>query len=291
MARWSRPASASGARCSTTCCRASCRRSAASASTRRWPRSASRPTGGPRRSASRSGWRSPRRSAARVTPEARPPPGRSRPAREGQPGARGHRARGPTATTSCARCSCASALPDDLDGRRRRAGAGSTRSTVDGDPECPVEGNLVLRAAALCARRGGAGRCRGARLPPRQARSRSAAGLGGGSSDAAAALDLAAAALGRPTRPGRRASTSPLGSARTCRSSLGGPAPRSCPASASGSAAARAASARWRPARDARQRAWRPRRVRALRRGWPGAGGHPATRPRSTDSPRGCAAG
>ena len=83
--------------------------------------------------------------------------------------------------------------------RSRPAADGSTvrsadRLAITGAPGLPVEENLVLRAAALL-------RARTARpLPPLAFRLRKripvAAGLGGGSSDALAALDLAASAWG-----------------------------------------------------------------------------------------------
>ncbi len=68
------------------------------------------------------------------------------------------------------------------------------RLVVRGDPDCSVKDNLVLRAAALL--RASAGRP----LPPLRLRLTKripvAAGLGGGSSDAAAALAVAARAWG-----------------------------------------------------------------------------------------------
>ncbi len=75
------------------------------------------------------------------------------------------------------------------------AGENTTDSlTVEGDPDCPVAGNLVLRAAALVRERtGGAVPARALRLTKRVP---VAAGLGGGSSDAASALVLLAAEWG-----------------------------------------------------------------------------------------------
>ncbi len=94
------------------------------------------------------------------------------------------------------------ALADTLSvgfARSRPAADGSTvrsadRLAITGAPGLPVEENLVLRAAALL--RAGTARP----LPPLAFRLRKripvAAGLGGGSSDALAALDLAASAWG-----------------------------------------------------------------------------------------------
>ena len=75
---------------------------------------------------------------------------------------------------------------------------------VEGDADCPVEGNLVLRAATLL--REHAGRP----LPPLSIRLTKrvpvAAGLGGGSSDAATALSLVAALWRLPLAPAERTS-------------------------------------------------------------------------------------
>jgi 4-diphosphocytidyl-2-C-methyl-D-erythritol kinase len=73
---------------------------------------------------------------------------------------------------------------------------------VEGDPDCPVEGNIVLRAAALL--RGEVGGDRPSLAFGLRKRIPLAAGLAGGSSDAAAALDLAAAAWGLRLHPARR---------------------------------------------------------------------------------------
>jgi 4-diphosphocytidyl-2-C-methyl-D-erythritol kinase len=78
------------------------------------------------------------------------------------------------------------------------------RLVVSGEPDCPVEGNLVLRAAAILRERHGEG------LPALAFRLDKrvpvGAGLGGGSSDAACALDLAATAWGLRLRPDERRS-------------------------------------------------------------------------------------
>ena len=125
-----------------------------------------------------------------MTPEARPRSGRSRPAHAKANLAlavTGQRADGYHELRSVV---VRLALHDDLE---VDAGDGEVDTlAIDGDPECPVQGNLVLRAAALV-------RARADRpLPGLAFRLRKripiAAGLGGGSSDAAAALDLAAAA-------------------------------------------------------------------------------------------------
>jgi 4-diphosphocytidyl-2-C-methyl-D-erythritol kinase len=80
-------------------------------------------------------------------------------------------------------------LTDTLRGRLApEAGADSLR--IDGDDDCPVDGNIVLRAAAVL--RAWDGRDLPAIDFSLEKRIPMAAGLGGGSSDAAAALDLAA---------------------------------------------------------------------------------------------------
>ncbi len=85
------------------------------------------------------------------------------------------------------------------------------RLVVHDAPDCPVEGNLVLRAASLL-------RAHAVRpLPPLtwtlRKRIPVAAGLGGGSADAAAALELAATAWGQGlTRGERLAIAAELGS-------------------------------------------------------------------------------
>jgi 4-diphosphocytidyl-2-C-methyl-D-erythritol kinase len=84
-------------------------------------------------------------------------------------------------------------LCDGLEARLA-PGAAADELRISGDDDCSVEGNIVLRA--LAALRGWAG----ADLPPLafhlDKRIPVAAGLGGGSSDAAAALDLAAGLWG-----------------------------------------------------------------------------------------------
>lgn len=74
--------------------------------------------------------------------------------------------------------------------------------TIEADPDCPVEGNLVLRAAELL--RQHAGRDLPALRLHLLKRVPVAAGLGGGSSDAATALALLAAAWGVPLGPPER---------------------------------------------------------------------------------------
>lgn len=83
------------------------------------------------------------------------------------------------------------------------ADTGSHTLTVTGLPGCPVEGNLVLRAF------GAVRRCVGHDLPPLAAhldkRIPMAAGLGGGSSDAAAAIEAAEVMWGVGLAPHIRA--------------------------------------------------------------------------------------
>ena len=92
------------------------------------------------------------------------------------------------------------------------------RLVVDDDPDCPIEGNLVLRAAAAVraelARRAGTwspgprGSGAGSAAPALRFRLRKripiGAGLAGGSSDAAAALEMSATALGLELAPAER---------------------------------------------------------------------------------------
>jgi len=86
------------------------------------------------------------------------------------------------------------ALADELAVELAPPDAAGDQLTVEGDFPCPVEGNLVLRAFALL--RGAVGQP----LPALRARLVKhvplAAGLAGGSSDGAAALELAARAWG-----------------------------------------------------------------------------------------------
>jgi 4-diphosphocytidyl-2-C-methyl-D-erythritol kinase len=83
------------------------------------------------------------------------------------------------------------------------ASVGADTLTVVGDPECPVADNLVLRAFAAVRR------VSGADLPPLAAhlekRVPLAAGLGGGSSDGAAAIDAALAVWQRDLPAAQRA--------------------------------------------------------------------------------------
>ena len=85
--------------------------------------------------------------------------------------------------------------------RTNLARTGAKVMTVDGLP-CPVEGNLVLTAFEVLRRH------IDDRLPGLEARLNKqipiGAGLAGGSSDAAAALDLAAAAWGIGLSPSER---------------------------------------------------------------------------------------
>jgi 4-diphosphocytidyl-2-C-methyl-D-erythritol kinase len=82
---------------------------------------------------------------------------------------------------------------DRIEARRIPGGFADTLA-IGGDPECPVDGNLVLRAAAHLRSR------LPADLPPLAFRLRKEipmdAGLAGGSADAAATLDVAADAWG-----------------------------------------------------------------------------------------------
>jgi 4-diphosphocytidyl-2-C-methyl-D-erythritol kinase len=80
-------------------------------------------------------------------------------------------------------------LTDTL-GARLAPEGGADSLRIDGDDECPVDGNIVLRAAALL--RAWSGHDLAAIDFSLEKRIPMAAGLGGGSSDAAAALDLAA---------------------------------------------------------------------------------------------------
>lgn len=103
-------------------------------------------------------------------------------------------------------------LGDDLSIVGRTAAGDPDRLEVEGDPAVPVEGNLVLRAAAAV--RGVA--ADGASLPGLRfrlcKRIPMGGGLGGGSADAAAALELAAAAWGVPlTTEGRLTLAARLG--------------------------------------------------------------------------------
>jgi 4-diphosphocytidyl-2-C-methyl-D-erythritol kinase len=89
----------------------------------------------------------------------------------------------------------------------------SDRLVIEGDPSCPVEDNLVLRAAAVLRGLAADGRRmteapRASPLPALLFRLRKripmGAGLAGGSSDGAAALDLAADAWGLRLHPTAR---------------------------------------------------------------------------------------
>ena len=84
------------------------------------------------------------------------------------------------------------ALHDDVE--VVEVGGPADSLVVESDPDCPVEGNLVLRAAAAV-RAHVAGPTPGLAFRLRK-RIPMAAGLGGGSSDAAAALEAAADAWG-----------------------------------------------------------------------------------------------
>jgi 4-diphosphocytidyl-2-C-methyl-D-erythritol kinase len=80
-------------------------------------------------------------------------------------------------------------LTDTL-GARLAPEAGADSLGIDGDDECPVDGNIVLRATALL--RAWSGHDLAAIDFSLEKRIPMAAGLGGGSTDAAAALDVAA---------------------------------------------------------------------------------------------------
>lgn len=93
-------------------------------------------------------------------------------------------------------------LSDDPGGQEAPSGDEVDRLVVTGDADCPVEGNLVLRAAA------GLRASVGVPFPALSFRLHKripmGAGLAGGSSDGSAALDLAAAAWGLRLHPAER---------------------------------------------------------------------------------------